>query len=443
MTAQIVACGGGSEDPGSGPGPVTPSTNPISSRDDVQKAAVRIVIEGAMMMPDGTSLIEASGSGFIIDPSGLAVTNNHVVSGASIVRVYLDGEAEPRPAKILGVSECSDLAVIDIDGDGFPFLGWFEEEIKVGIDVFAAGFPLGDPEYTLTEGIVAKTTSSRATDSSGVEKAIEHTANLQHGNSGGPLIDDNGKVIGVNYYGMTDSSSTQTQFFAISRDEAKPIIEVLKTGEDKLAMGVNGTAVTLTDGTTAIWVFGVKTGSPADKIRIRPGDIITKLEGIPMGADGSMIGYCQILRSHGPTDPLKVEVYRDSTRETLEGEINGRELAVISASTPIANEDQVLSGTLTSSDLTDDEGNYYDLHSFEANAGDRVNIWLESEDFDAYLYVFGTKNEFLVGNDDNGTGVTDSYVGLSITETGTHSIFAGSYNPGATGAYTLTIDFVD
>jgi len=68
-----------------------------------------------------------SGSGFIIDPGGIAVTNNHVVTGAARIKVYFSGSEKAYNARILGVSECSDLAVIDIEGDGYPYLDWYTE----------------------------------------------------------------------------------------------------------------------------------------------------------------------------------------------------------------------------------------------------------------------------------------------------------------------------
>lgn len=86
-----------------------------------------------------------SGSGFIIDSDGIAVTNNHVVTGAVCFQVYVEGMDEPRNAKVLGVPECSDLAVIDIEGDGFPYLAWHDAAGGTGMAVCAAGFPLGTP----------------------------------------------------------------------------------------------------------------------------------------------------------------------------------------------------------------------------------------------------------------------------------------------------------
>jgi len=136
----------------------TPTTLAIRSLDDVRKAVVQIEAQGSFVSPsEGTVFnVAGRGSGFIIDESGIAVTNNHVVTGSALLKVFVNGESRPRNARILGVSECSDLAVIDIDGDGYPFLEWYDGEIKVGLDVFAAGYPLGDPEFTLTRGIISK-----------------------------------------------------------------------------------------------------------------------------------------------------------------------------------------------------------------------------------------------------------------------------------------------
>lgn len=295
----------------------------IDNLEDVQTAVIQIVAEGTFIDPAvGLQLNAAgSGSGFIIDPSGVAVTNNHVVTGAALLRVYVGGDEEPLNAKVLGVSECSDLAVIDIEGEDFPFLEWHDGEIKVGLDVFAAGFPLGDPEYTLTKGIVSKARASGETGWASVDRVIEHDATINPGNSGGPLVDRDGKVVGVNYAG----SSETNQYFAIARDEALKVIEQLQEGENVTSIGVNGEAVQ-GEGVSGIWVASVDSGSPADQARVKPGDIITSLEGLLLATDGTMSDYCDVLRSHDPDDTMSIEVLRYSSQEQLAGQLNGREL---------------------------------------------------------------------------------------------------------------------
>ena len=160
-----------------------------------------IEAEGTYVDPwEGTLWnVPGMGSGVIVDPSGIAITNNHVVQGAAILRVWTKGDTSPRNAKVVGVSECSDIAVIDIDGDGFEHLDWHEGEVEAGMEIYAAGFPLGDPEYSLARGIITKARESGDTPWASVSSTIRHDALLQPGNSGGPLVDGFGRLIGINY----------------------------------------------------------------------------------------------------------------------------------------------------------------------------------------------------------------------------------------------------
>lgn len=297
---------------------------PIDNLEDVQKAVVRIEAVGAFRDPAEEMMIGAgSGSGFIIDPEGYVVTNNHVVTGAALFKVYVDGKAQPVNARVLGVSECADLAVIDLQGKGYPYLTWYDKPLKVGLDIYAAGFPLGDPEYTLTRGIVAKARANGETSWASVDGVIQHDAIIDHGNSGGPLVTTDGQVVGVNYAGDRDAN----QFYAIGRDGALEVIEQLLQGKDVDSIGVNGSAVMNDDGSLyGIWVASVASGSPADSVGLKPGDLITALENVPVGEDGTMSTYCEILRSHSADDVMAIEVVRFDTEEVLEGQLNGRPL---------------------------------------------------------------------------------------------------------------------
>ena len=131
----------------------------VTNLTDLKKATIQIEAEGTFIDPQFGYMANAAGrgSGFIIDPSGIAITNNHVVTGAALLKVWVGGDTTKEyNARILGVSECSDLAVIDIEGDGFPYLSWYDKPTQVGLEVYLAGFPLGDPEFTMTKGIVSK-----------------------------------------------------------------------------------------------------------------------------------------------------------------------------------------------------------------------------------------------------------------------------------------------
>ncbi|MCA9972636.1 MAG: serine protease [Anaerolineales bacterium] len=316
-------------EPTAPPATETPEpSNAVASLQDVQQATIRIVAEGSFVDPEAGMLLNTagSGSGFIIDESGIAVTNNHVVTGAALLRVYVGGASEPVNARILGVSECSDLAVIDLDGGDYPYLEWFDGNITTGLDVYAAGFPLGDPEFTLTRGIVSKENASGYTNWSAVASVLEHDATINPGNSGGPLINADGQIVGVNYA----SNPNFNQYFAIARDEALDVIAELREGNDVDSIGVNGVAVS--DGATfsGIWVSSVESGSPADQAGLEGGDIITLMEGLQLATNGTMEDYCDILRTRSADDVMSIEVLRFQTGELLEGQLNGRELEVAS-----------------------------------------------------------------------------------------------------------------
>lgn len=304
----------------------TDETGAVSGLKGVRDAVVQIVAEGTFVDPEEGLISNAagSGSGFIIDPDGIAVTNNHVVTGAAFLQVYVQGEDEPRNAKVLGVSECSDLAVIDIDGSGYPYLDWYEGDITTGTEVYAAGYPLGDPEYTLTEGIVSKERADGETSWASVDSVIEHTAQILPGNSGGPLVTPEGRVVGVNYRGKIDLDIQ----YAISRDEVLRILDDLVADTDVNSIGVNGEAVA-GENISGIWVAAVESGSPAASVGMSGGDVITRMEGLVLATDGTMADYCDILRSHDSDDPLSIEVLRFATEEVLEGTLNsGEELTL-------------------------------------------------------------------------------------------------------------------
>ena len=369
LACSALAGGGGGaptqepSKPATEPAAANPSNNQggaINSVDGVKDATIQIEAQGTFVDPEfGLQLNSAGrGSGFIIDPSGIAVTNNHVVAGAALVKVWVGGETNPRNAKVLGLSECSDLAVIQIeDGNSFPALSWYQDDVKPGLEVYAAGFPLGEPEYNLTKGIISKANANGDTDWASVKHVLGHDATINPGNSGGPLVSANGEVVGVNYSGRQDAN----QYFAIGSDIAIPVIEELKTGKDVDSIGVNGTAVLSEDGSlSGIWVASVKSGSPADKAGIKPGDIINQLEGLVLATDGTMKDYCDVIRSHSAADTMSLSVIRYGTGELLEGQLNGRELAVS------GNFDTSGTGSNTSTGSTGEAQDFF-TEEFDAN----------------------------------------------------------------------------
>ena len=306
------------------PATTTATTEPgIASFDQVQPAVIQIRATGTIRDPEvGMTTMGGSGSGFIISPDGLAVTNNHVVTGAATLEVFVGGDdSKSYNASVLGVSECNDLALIQIkNAADLPALEWQADDPSVGQEIYAAGFPLGDPEFTLTRGIVAKAQADGDTPWASIDYTLEHDANIQPGNSGGPLVGADGRVVGVNY--ASNSATNTSQFFAIDSALAQDVVEQLKNG-DYESLGINGSAVVDEEaGIAGVWVSGVAPGSPVDKAGVLPGDIVTSLNGLPLATDGTMKDYCDVLRTSGTDKPIQIEVLRYDTQEVLRGELN-------------------------------------------------------------------------------------------------------------------------
>lgn len=344
----LSACGSGQSDVPTAPTAsqevVTPAeptpasardqAQPVRSIDDVEKAVIRIEVKGSFR-DIGKEQVEAEGygSGFFINGDGLAVTNNHVVTGASSFRIYLDGVEEYRNAHVIAVSECSDLALIQVEGKVERYFNWYEGTIKTGLPIYVAGFPRGTEEITLVDGIISKAKADGQTTWSSIESVLQHTADTLPGNSGGPVFTkDTLEVVGINYAGNPDG-----QHFAISASLARPFIERLKQGQNIESIGINGKAFSVTtksgDQINGTWVVSVQPGTPAYKAKIKPGDILVSMNNLTLAQDGTMQDYCDVLRSIKPDAVTPITVYRLDTGERLEGDLNGD--ALVSRGAPV------------------------------------------------------------------------------------------------------------
>jgi serine protease Do len=336
--------------------PMDPDATAVSTLEDAAAAVIQVQATGGFVYPD-TGEIEGvgRGSGFFISPDGVAVTNNHVVGGAAFLEVFIGGDPDPVRARVLGVDECTDLAVIKVDGrDDYPFLEFFEGESSVGTPVFAAGFPLGDPEYTLTSGIVSKASANGDTNWASVDAVLEHDARINPGNSGGPLITEDGKVVGINYAGRDDTD----QNFAITGTDAVPLIDQMRAGSNVDSIGINGSVVAIGD-VAGVWVSSMETGSPADTAGVEAGDFIVRVENISVGVEGTMRRYCESIRGQGAEREIAIEVLRPTTGEILVGNINGPEKLEVAFGPEAGGEATVASGGTPYTDfvtLLDDTG---------------------------------------------------------------------------------------
>jgi len=293
---------------------------------DVEQSIVQIQGQGTFVQSDGLAAFNTgfTGTGFVISEGGLVVTNNHVVQGAATLAVsFSDGD--PINARILGVSECSDLAVIQLTGDGYTPLTFRDDPVTVGLSIFAAGFPAADEadfdnlDYTLTDGIIGSTDASGETNWASIDGVLQHSAQILGGNSGGPLVDETGAVVGVNYAGNREFDTN----FAISAQDARPIIARLAAGENVDSLGINGQAMVFDVGLSGIFISSIESGSPADSAGIEPGDIMISLENLLLATDGTMADYCDVLRTQGADATMDIEIYRPSLDLVLTGQVNG------------------------------------------------------------------------------------------------------------------------
>lgn len=321
----LILAGCGTSTPSATPQP-TATASPSPAAFDLSKvedSVAQIHTQGTFITPDGAKELAYTGSGFVVDADGFVVTNNHVVTGGAFWKVQIGKDPALLDAQLVGVSECSDLAVLKVSGT-FPALVMSSTVPTVGEKVYVAGHPLGDT-YTLTDGIVAKPVAASETSWASVKQEFRITAQTSPGNSGSPVVDANGNVLGVHYAGGVVGSEIQGQSFAIASSEAKGIIDAIKAAQGNLDyIGVNGE---VNEAGTGIAIISVAPGSPADKAGIEPGDLMVDLNGTATGTDGTKSTYCSVLRSHKSDDTLSVTIMRAG--KTFKGEINGRPLAVV------------------------------------------------------------------------------------------------------------------
>ena len=230
----------------------------------------------------------ALGSGFIIDSKGIVVTNNHVIKGSEDILVRVNGDKEYK-AKIIGSDPLSDIAVLQIESkDKFlPVKFGDSDKARIGDWVIAIGNPFG-LGGTVTSGIISA--RNRAIGLSRYEDYIQTDASINQGNSGGPLFDMNGNVIGINTAILGQSGSIGIGFAIPSNSAEKVIDQLIKYGETKRGwLGVRIQPVTkeiaeaekLNEARGAL-VASVSEGSPSDKGGIKSGDIILEFDGTPI-----------------------------------------------------------------------------------------------------------------------------------------------------------------
>jgi len=241
----------------------------------IYRRAYRGVVEITVRTGSGS----AEGSGFVYDSDGHIVTNDHVVNGAQTISVQF-WNGKTYDATLVGSDSSTDLAVIKVDAPSsqlYPVSLGRSADLQVGDSVVAIGSPFGLQE-TVTSGIVSAL--HRSIDSLNqnfrIIDAIQTDAAINHGNSGGPLLDANGSVIGVNAQIRSDSGGSDGIGFAIPSDTVRTIAgQLISTGQAKHAY----LGIALANSSTQARVAQVNPGTPAASAGLKAGDVIVKLNG--------------------------------------------------------------------------------------------------------------------------------------------------------------------
>jgi S1-C subfamily serine protease len=281
--------------------------------------------------PTGSDVPQGAGTGFIIDPSGIIVTNAHVVEGAQKLTVQLPPpDGRTFDATLVGAASNNDLAVLRINGQNLPTvpLGT-SSNLQIGEWVVAIGNALaleGGP--TVTAGVVSATGRDATEPGSTQGQAgptlydlIQTDAAINPGNSGGPLVNMRGEVVGINTLGTTEAQGIG---FAISIDTAKPIIDqLIQTGKVSTPyLGVSTVSITASVAAAnglprndGVYVQQVVAGTPAAQGGVQQGDII-------FGIDNDVVKdtttFQKALFKHKPGDRITLKINRGGTETTVQ-----------------------------------------------------------------------------------------------------------------------------
>jgi serine protease Do len=277
--------------------------------------------KGAPGAPNG-SRIASLGSGFIIDPSGLIVTNNHVIANAEQVTVTLSDDTTMQ-AQIVGRDPVTDLALLKIDAKTpLPAASWGDSgAARVGDWVLAIGNPFG-LGGTVTAGIISAT--ARDIHSGPYDDFLQTDASINRGNSGGPMFNLAGEVIGINTAIYSPSGGSIGIGFAIPTALARPIIEQLKaTG--KVERGWIGARIQPVtddiaesvglDKARGAMIASIDPGSPAAQAKLQPGDVILSYDGKPIERSRQLPRF---VAASPPDKPVKATIWRDGKEHEVE-----------------------------------------------------------------------------------------------------------------------------
>src|SRR3954469_20278321 len=272
------------------------------------------------------------GSGVIVSKDGYILTNNHVVDSADTVKVELP-DRRTFTAKVVGTDAATDLAVVKIDGSNLPTLVVGDSDaVKVGDVVLAVGNPLGIGE-TVTSGIISAKGRTTPSGDDGYQDFLQTDAAINHGNSGGALVNAAGELVGINSQILSPSDGNIGLGFAIPSNMAKHVMDQLVANGSvrraKLGVTIQGISPDMAQAmnlpnTRGALVSTVDAGSPADKAGLKQGDVITQFNGKDV-ADNNQLR--NAVANTAPGSKVSLTVLRNGHNETLNATVGELETA--------------------------------------------------------------------------------------------------------------------
>jgi putative serine protease PepD len=282
-------------------------------------SVVVITAQGEAATPFGNQEQTAQGSGFVYDAAGHVVTNFHVVEGAESVSVtFPDGQEVD--GDVVGTDPSTDLAVIELqeDVDAEPIPLGDSDALQVGETVVAIGSPFG-LEGTVTSGIVSaldRTIDSPDPGNFGIDGAIQTDAAINSGNSGGPLLDSSGRVVGVNTQIQSGSGGNDGIGYAVPSNTVRDIAQqLIETGEAEHAF----LGVTMTEAENGVRIESVR--GPAEEAGVQAGDLVTAVDGETVESPDDLRA---AVEAKQPGDELELQLTRDGDEQTVTVDLTER-----------------------------------------------------------------------------------------------------------------------
>ena len=307
------------------------SSQDASDSSDVAKVAARLansVVTISSDIADDSASGGATGTGVVITSSGEILTNAHVVEGASEVRVLFAGDTEPVVAQVLAEDSGNDLALLKVNATNLVAATFAKPgSVRVGDRVVAIGYALAlDGGPSVTTGIVSALKRTIFTDSGALNRLIQTDAAISSGNSGGPLANLRGEVVGINTaVARGDGNSAANNIgFAISVDEVLAVLEQLRgqaagTAREEGFLGVS--LAQRTDGGVGSIIETVQPDSPAQKAGIEVGDVVLAVDGEPVNGQAGLVA---AIRDRSPGDTISIDLVRDGERVSVSATLVAR-----------------------------------------------------------------------------------------------------------------------